>query len=132
TRDCMAYPAPMRRITFLLVLIIAGASAWRAVPGWTAEPDVTFTHDVAPILYAKCVACHRAGEVAPMELLTYEQARPWARAIKEKVLLRQMPPWFADPKYGTFSNDPTLTAREIDTITKWVDGGAPRGDSKDM
>jgi hypothetical protein len=122
----------MRRLTFILCLLAAGACVWQSVPAFTAEPEVTFTHDVAPILYSKCVACHRAGEVAPMELLTYEQARPWAKAIKEKVLLRQMPPWFADPKYGTFSNDPSLSAKEIDTIARWVDAGAQRGDPKDM
>jgi hypothetical protein len=93
---------------------------------------VTFTRDVAPILYSKCVSCHRAGEVAPMPLLSYEDTRPWARAIKQKVVLRQMPPWFADPQFGTFANDPSLTVKEIETISRWVDAGAPRGDLKDL
>jgi hypothetical protein len=67
-----------------------------------------------------------------MPLLTYDDARPWARAIKQKVVLRQMPPWFADPKYGTFANDPSLTPKEIETISRWVDGGAVNGDAKDL
>ena len=74
--------------------------------------------------------CHRAGEVAPMALLTYQDARPYARAIKEKVASRQMPPWFADKSAGTFANDPSLTDAEIATITRWVDAGAPQGDSR--
>jgi len=97
-----------------------------------AAPDVTFTRDVVPILHAKCVGCHRSGEVAPMALLTYQDARPWARAIKDKVVARQMPPWFADPAVGTFANDARLTAAEIGVISRWVDAGAPQGDPKDM
>ena len=120
-----------RRILILLSPII-GALLLHSSLATTAEPEVTFARDVAPILYSKCVTCHRAGEVAPMSLLTYEEARPWARAIKEKVLLREMPPWFADPKYGTFANDPRLTDKEIQTIVSWVDAGAQRGDAKDM
>jgi hypothetical protein len=96
------------------------------------ERPPTFSRDVAPILYAKCVTCHRAGEVAPMALLTYEDARPWARSIKNKVVARQMPPWFADPRVGAFANDPSLSEAEIATITRWVDEGAPQGDAKDL
>src|SRR5579872_7440852 len=102
------------------------------IPASTAAPAVTFTKDVAPILHAKCVSCHRAGEVAPMALLTYQDARPYARAIKDKVVGRVMPPWFADPQYGSFANDARLSAKDIDTIAKWVDAGAPQGDAKDM
>ena len=83
-------------------------------PRLGAAPDVTFTKDVAPILHAKCVTCHRAGEVAPMALLTFEDARPWARSIKTKVAARQMPPWFADPHVGTFANDPRLSDGDRD------------------
>ena len=119
------------RILIVLSAII-GALLLHSSLATTAEPEATFALDVAPILYSKCVMCHRAGEVAPMSLLTYEEARPWARAIKEKVLLREMPPWFADPKYGTFANDPRLTDKEIQTIVSWVDAGAQRGDAKDM
>ena len=118
----------MRPITF----IILAAVTWQVSPAIAAAPDVTFTKDVAPLLYAKCVTCHRPGEVAPMALLTYEDVRPWAREIREKVVLRQMPPWFADPRHGAFANDPSLTADQIATIVKWVDAGAPRGDASDM
>ena len=92
------------------VSLLAPRSSVHAAPEST-----TFTRDVAPILNAKCVTCHRAGEVAPMALLTYQDARPYARAIKEKVASRQMPPWFADKSAGTFANDPSLTdARDRD------------------
>jgi type 1 glutamine amidotransferase len=92
----------------------------------------TFTKDVAPILQERCQGCHRPGEAAPFSLLTYEQARPWAKAIKEAVLTRKMPPWFADPHYGKFRNDSSLSASEIATIAAWVDGGAARGELRDM
>src|SRR5258708_28198165 len=121
-----------RRLSLVAFAAITASILWSPSPASTAAPDVTFTRDVAPILHAKCAACHRAGEVAPMALLTYQDARPWARAIKDKVVSRQMPPWFADPKVGSFANDPSLTAAEIATITKWADGGAPQGDLRDM
>jgi len=92
----------------------------------------TFTKDVAPILYQKCAACHRPGELAPMSLLDYKTARPWAKAIREAVLTRKMPPWFADPRYGEFANDARLTQPEIDTVRAWVDGGAPEGNPQDL
>src|SRR5215510_4490332 len=104
----------MRLFAFVALSAFALTAVVQSAPVQTAEPEVTFTRDVAPILYSKCVTCHRAGEVAPMPLLSYEDARPWARAIKEKVVLRQMPPWFADPKYGSFVNDPSLTVKEIE------------------
>jgi hypothetical protein len=122
----------MRRLTLVALVTLTAAFFCSPRAAVTAAPDVTFTRDVAPILHAKCVTCHRAGEVAPMALLTYQDARPWARAIKDKVLSRQMPPWFADPAVGSFANDPSLTAGEIATIAKWVEGGAPQGDLKDM
>ena len=88
----------------------------------------TFTRDVAPIMFTKCASCHRPGEVAPMALLSFADARPWASAIKQKVSTRAMPPWHADPAHGTFRNDLRLSDKEIDTIVKWVDGGAREGD----
>jgi hypothetical protein len=93
---------------------------------------VTFSKDVAPILYTRCIECHRPGEIAPMSLLTYQEVRPWARSIKQRVVERSMPPWSADPHYGTFSNDPSLSQKEIDTIVAWVDGGAVKGEDKDL
>ncbi len=118
----------MRRAS--LVVFLAVVAAMRAPV--SAAPEVTFTRDVAPILHARCVTCHRAGEVAPMALLTYQDARPWARAIKDKVVARQMPPWFADPTIGAFANDARLSAAEIATISQWVDAGAPQGNPNDM
>jgi hypothetical protein len=96
-----------------------------------AARAVTFSKDVAPILHARCITCHRPGEVAPMSLRTYDEVRPWARSIKQKVMAREMPPWFADAPHGTFSNDPRLTQEQIDTIAQWVDAGAPRGNQRD-
>jgi hypothetical protein len=94
----------------------------------SAQSPPTFNLDVARILYDKCVTCHRPGEVAPMSLVTYEDTRPWVRAIQTRVAAREMPPWFADPRFGRpFVNDPRLSDAEIRTIVEWVDGGAPRG-----
>jgi cytochrome c553 len=89
---------------------------------------VTYTADVAPILYKHCAACHHENDIAPMALLTYRQTRPWAAAIREAVLTRQMPPWKADPRYGKWSNDWSLSDNEIAAIKAWVDQGAPEGD----
>ncbi len=97
-----------------------------------AAPPTTFTKDVAPILYKNCVSCHRTGEIAPMPLLTYEEARPWAKSIREKVLLGQMPPWHADEPRDTFSNDRRLTETEKNTLVRWTEAGAPQGDPKDL
>jgi hypothetical protein len=94
--------------------------------------SVTFTKDVAPIIQKNCQVCHRPGEVAPMSFMNYKEVRPWARSIREKVVTREMPPWFADPKHGEFSNDCRLSQKEIDTIVAWVEGGAKEGDPKDM
>ena len=101
-----------------------------AVPALAAGP--TFSKDVAPILYKSCVECHRPDAMAPMALISYEDARPWARAIKQKVTRREMPPWGADPTIGRFSNDVSLKQSEIDTIAAWVDGGAPQGNPAEL
>lgn len=92
--------------------------------------DVTFSRDVAPILYRHCASCHHPNDIAPMSLLSYKEARPWAAAIREAVLTHKMPPWKADPHYGKWSNDPTLSQAEIETIKAWVEGGAPEGDPR--
>lgn len=91
----------------------------------------TFYRDVLPILQQRCQPCHRPGEIAPMPFLTYKQVRPWAKAIRESVLLKRMPPWFAEPGHGPFSDDRSLSAHEIQTVEKWVDSGAPEGDPRD-
>src|SRR5262245_9033806 len=93
--------------------------------------DVTFHRDVLPILQKRCQPCHRPGEVAPMSFLTYDSTRPWARAIKAAVTTKKMPPWFADPEYGHFANDRSLSAAEVDTLVRWVDSGAASGDPKE-
>lgn len=97
-----------------------------------AAQPVTFSRDVAPILFERCVKCHRPGEVAPMSLLDYKSARPWAKSIGEAVAARRMPPWMADPHFSKFSNDPSLTETEISTIRAWVAGGALEGDAKQL
>ena len=96
----------------------------------TAAP--TFSKDVAPILNKNCVSCHREGEIAPMSLLTYEQARPWAKSIREKVSRGLMPPWHADAPHGVFLNDRRLTEAEKQTLIAWADAGAPAGNPKDL
>ena len=87
----------------------------------------TFNKDVAPILFKNCVKCHRPGEIASaVSFLSYDAARPWAKSIKEKVLLREMPPWPADPNGSLkFRNDARLSRRDIDTLVAWVNAGAP-------
>src|SRR5258708_8896248 len=91
---------------------LAIAPAWSA----TNSARVTFHKDVAPILQKQCQNCHRPGEVGPMSLLTYKEARPWAKAMSEAVLTKKMPPWFADPHYGKFSNQRTLSTNAIDPL----------------
>jgi hypothetical protein len=115
--------------TLLAASLLAAPQSSQVVTSAAAAP--TFYKDVLPVLQKNCQACHRPGEVAPMSLLTYEQTRPWARAIKNAVTTKQMPPWFADPAYGHFSNERRLSAREIAAINAWVDAGAPAGNPSD-
>ena len=110
--------------TPLLVAILA------ALPLWAGEP-VTFHRDVEPVLQANCQQCHRPGEAAPMSLLTYEETRPWARAIHEAVALDRMPPWFADPRFGEWSNTHVLAAEEKRVLIEWAETGAQRGNPAD-
>ena len=114
----------------LQVSAILGAVLLTAPAAWAAGP--TFSKDVAPILFKSCVECHRPGAMAPMSLMTYEDARPWARAMKTKVVKREMPPWGADPAVGKFANDVSLKQTEIDTIAAWVDAGAPEGNRAEL
>jgi hypothetical protein len=115
----------MRLLSTALVAVLLSA-------GQAAAADApTFYKDVLPVLQANCQTCHRPGEVAPMSLLTYEQARPWAKAIKTAVASKKMPPWFADPAYGHFSNERRLSAPQIELLGAWADAGAPAGDEKD-
>jgi len=117
------------------LLAVSGA-LMAGEPGKTsaAAKPVTFTKDIAPIFQDKCEACHRKDSMAPMSLVTYEEARPWARSIKERVLTHQMPPWHLDKTVGIqqFQNDRSLSDEQIATIVRWVDSGSPMGDAKDM
>src|SRR5271163_2986196 len=115
-----------RSMSLGLVLAVAGAVF--AAP--TTAP-VTFNKDVLPILQKRCQDCHRPGESAPMSLLSYQDARPWAKSIRQAVLSKKMPPWFADSHYGKFANDRSLSQSEIDTIVAWVDNGATEGNAQD-
>ncbi len=111
--------------------VLVGACATVLSFAASAPSQITFTKDVLPIMQKRCQNCHRPGEVAPMSFLTYNEVRPWAKAIREAVLTKKMPPWFADPHYGKFSNDRSLTKEEIDTLVSWVDAGVREGDPKD-
>ncbi|MBI1897251.1 MAG: thiol-disulfide isomerase [Acidobacteria bacterium] len=113
----------MIRITFFAAMSVSAACAYAAP---------TFTKDVAPILNRRCVECHRRGEAAPMAFTSYKEVRPWAKAIREAVLLSRMPVWLADPAHGQFKNERRLTQAEKDTIARWVDEGAPEGDPKHL
>jgi Copper type II ascorbate-dependent monooxygenase, C-terminal domain len=94
--------------------------------------EVTYSRDVAPILYKNCVVCHRPNDIAPMSLMTYKEAHPWAKLIRDDVVARRMPPWHADPTVGEFLNDPRLSDADITTIDAWFRTGAKEGDSKDL
>jgi hypothetical protein len=115
----------------MLKAFALGVGAVLSAAAATGSSPVTFHKDVQPILQNRCQECHRPGEVAPMSFMNYEQVRPWAKAIKVAVATKKMPPWFADPHYGKFSNDRSLSQAEADTIVAWVDAGAKEGDAKD-
>ena len=111
---------------------IVGASSSEQYAAKGAKDVPTFSKDVAPILYENCVTCHRPGEIGPMSLLTYNDARPWAKSIRDEVADGVMPPWHADPKHGKFANDRSLSAEKKDILARWANGGAPEGDPKDL
>src|SRR3989442_636356 len=125
---------------FACAALAAGLFTSVAVLGQLPRPsaDVTFTRDIAPILQRSCQQCHHAGGVAPMSLMTYEEARPWARSIKARTALRSlrgaMPPWFVEKNIGIqkFKNDVSLNDDEVAMIARWVDGGAPQGNPADL
>ena len=132
SRDSRSAFAALVALTALVALaaIPAAAQAQEA----TGTEEITFTRDVAPLIHRSCSGCHRPDEVAPMSLMTYEEVRPWARSIKNRVESREMPPWHLDRRIGVqaFKNDPSLTDDEIAMIAGWVDAGSPRGDPADM
>jgi len=121
-------PIGVLALAFTATTLMPSAAAAAGV----ANP--TFTKDIAPIFQEKCEACHRPDSIAPMSLVTFEEARPWARSIKTRVESHQMPPWNIDKTVGIqeFKNDRSLTDDQVATISKWIDSGAPKGDPKDM
>jgi hypothetical protein len=122
----------MKRLFVILLMTLSVAAVLLVKKNEAASP--TFAKDVAPIVFNKCANCHRPGEVAPMSLTSYAEVRPWSKAIREQVIDRSMPPWYADPHSSTlkFSNDRQLAQKEVDTIVAWVDAGAPKGNEKDL
>ncbi len=120
----------MRNAGFVLLGVLLALP----VASMAADAPVTFAKDIAPILQEKCQDCHRKGSMAPMSLVTYEETRPWAKSIRQRVIARQMPPWHIDKTVGVqkFKNDMSLTDEQIAAIVKWVDAGAPLGNPKDM
>jgi mono/diheme cytochrome c family protein len=122
----------MRRFIAVLIACLAGATLVRVtgIAQDRAAAPPTFNKDIAPILFDRCVTCHRPGEVAPMSLLSYGDARPWAASIKRMVQTRRMPPWPADPQFGEFKNNRRLSDEQVNAIAAWVDAGAPEGDGR--
>src|SRR5215469_16530105 len=114
---------PMKLVLSLPLSAIATLAIGQIAAAQTSAPQVTFTKDVAPILQERCQTCHRPDTFAPMSLLTYDEARPWAKSIKAKILAHEMPPWYIDKNVGVrhFKNDVSLSDQEIATIVKWVD-----------
>src|SRR5712691_8032221 len=108
--------------------MIVAAAGVLVFAGTGAAATPTFNKDIAPILYQNCQMCHRPGEVAPFSLLTYRDARPYARAIKNAVSARKMPPWFAEDGYAHYANDRRLSEADIQTLVAWADHGAVEGD----
>jgi mono/diheme cytochrome c family protein len=119
-------------VVFLLACLFTMSTGKVEATSNEANADVTYSKDVAPIFYKNCTGCHRPGEIAPMSLLTYKEARPWAKSIREKVTNREMPPWHADPNHGEWLNDRRISQKDVDTIAAWVNTGAREGDPKDL
>src|SRR5262245_39673842 len=122
----------------MTIRLMAAAAALCALGGISVSGQTpsgatpTFAKDVAPIFYKNCTNCHRPGEIAPMSLLTFKDARPWVRSIATKVGGDTMPPWHADPEFGKFLNDRRLSPAEKATILAWVNAGAPEGNPADL
>jgi hypothetical protein len=125
----------MRVAAYIVATCVSPLLLWWHTPWQTTQlekhPAPTFYKDVLPILQDHCQSCHRPAEVAPMPLVTYQQTQPWASTIAHAVQMKMMPPWFADPRYGHFLNDPSLTERDIATIADWAKAHAPAGDPRD-
>src|ERR1700730_3491198 len=130
TLSCMT-----RTILVLVAISMFGMATTMRMGAQSAagtSPSPTYSRDIAPILYRSCTTCHRPGEIGPMSLLSYQDARPWAKSIAARVTAGTMPPWHADPATGEFSNDRRLSAAEKETILQWVAAGALEGDASDL
>ena len=155
------FPRDHTKLTLVLIVLVAGAAIFLALPAPNSAQDRgtqsnsfsikraaesapestpesvtpggtgTFYKDVLPILQAHCQDCHRPGEIGPMPLLTYEQTRRWSKAIEQAVESKKMPPWFGDPQFGRFANDPSLSDEEIETLARWAEENAPAGNAGD-
>lgn len=122
-----------RSIAVLIAILAVVAVTTFTRTSASQKPVPSFTKDVAQIVFNKCANCHRPGEGVPMSLTSFQEVRPWAKAIREQVIERSMPPWYADADSSLkFGNDRRLSQREIETIVTWVDGGAPKGDDSDL
>jgi hypothetical protein len=119
----------MKRIIFSFLICALGVGLAESN---ASREEITFNNQIVRIFQQHCQSCHRSGDIAPFSLTSYKDARPWARSIKEKVLLREMPPWQADPRYGDFINDARLSQKDIETIARWVDQGAREGDARHL
>lgn len=132
SRSCLNPNVRLAAFAFGTLVALPGFSIAAEAPD--ANKPVTFAKDIAPIFQEKCQECHRAGSMAPMSLVTYEESRPWAKSIRQRVISRQMPPWHIDKTVGVqhFKNDMSLSDAQINAIVRWVDTGAPMGNPKDM
>src|ERR1700730_2372420 len=119
----------LNRFAMCGILLLCGSSF---LPAQSTAAPPTFAKDIAPIIYEHCASCHRAGEIAPMSLLSYEEVRPWAASIREKVAMGAMPPWHSAAPRGQFSNDRRLSDAERESLLRWVAAGAPKGNVKDL
>src|SRR5215470_3237090 len=119
----------------IVILFVAGSCSLLLAAKKPAVPPpkiITYTKDVAPILFKNCVVCHRPNDIAPMSLMTYKDTRPWARLVRNAVVERRMPPWHSDPNVGEYLNDPRLSDADIATIDAWFRTGAREGDARDL
>jgi hypothetical protein len=119
------------KATFLLAALVPMLFFLAVDAPQKVDPPPSFYRDVVPILQEHCQTCHRVGEIAPFSLITYKESKPWASAIKKATQSKDMPPWFADPRFGKWADDPSLMPEQIATLTKWADAGAPEGDPRD-
>jgi len=133
SKNRVAWSAARGALALSVFFAFSGTSIGAELTSGTSKTP-TFAKDITPIFQEKCQDCHRKGSMAPMSLITYEETRPWAKAIKQRVATRNMPPWHLDKTVGIqhFSNDISLTDEQVSTIVRWVDGGAPQGNPKDM